>query len=109
MASRHQGIAILTRKGIISKIYKCDSTCVLSIKMNFKNRTVFVIGAYLKEEQKREIISQVKYIVKRIRRAFISPNIIVASNLNTNSKLNIEDIEEELDLYSTKTNKEMVT
>ena len=92
--SKHQGIAIISKRGSAVKFFKTEDPCIIAINIKIDKNQIFVIGAYFQERRKRELLSKVNYFINRINRTYKNPNIILAGDLNTNTNLKIEEIED---------------
>ena len=108
-AARHQGAWIIIKRNCTKRIYKNNEPYIIAVKAQIKNRRIFLISAYFKENKKWQILDNVKEIIDGIRRAFKNPNIILYGDFNTdNSKFKISKIEKYLRLESKIDNK-MIT
>ena len=65
---------------------------MLAIQLQINKHTYFVIGAYFKQNSKVTIMEQIKRLLRRIRKTFINPTIILFGDLNPDKQLTIKII-----------------
>ena len=102
----HQGVWIIVRKGLATKIWRNNEQYFITIQLRETNPVV-VIGAYFRFELRMKILFQIKQIIERIRKAYNNPNILLFCDLNPGGKVDL--IEKELNLKISTINSSLVT
>ena len=87
----HQGVWIMTKKDLVKRCFKNDEPYMIALDMNIPN--TYLIGIYVNDSKREEIIDQLWTLLNRIRRKHDESNIIVLWDMNTGNKMNIKQIE----------------
>ena len=105
--STHQGVCIISKIGLVLKVWKNKEQYFITVQWGTSN-PVFIIGAYFKKEKRREILSQIKQIINRIRKVYNNPNILLFWDLNPWGKFTVKTVEKELNLSVSEINKNLI-
>ena len=107
--SKFQGVCIIAKKNTVNKIYINDKQYIIAIESRNKEHSHFVIGAYFKQNMKKEILVQLIKLIKRINRAYIHLEIILFWDLNPDTNFPPEQIEKILSIKTWNQNKLITT
>ena len=107
--SKFQGVWIIAKKNTVNKVYLNDKQYIIAIESRRKEHIHFVIGVYFKHKIKHEILNQEANLIKRIRRTYRLPEIIMFWDLNPDLNFTHELIEKTLNLKTCIQNKIMIT
>ena len=92
----HQGVWIMTKKDMVRRYFKNEEPYMIALEMNIPN--TYLIGIYVKDSKREEIINQLWTLLNRIRIKHDESNIIVFGDMNTGNKMNIKLIEKKTGL-----------
>ena len=102
-----KGVCIICKRGIVEKSYTNDEPYLMAIKL--RQQDTYIIGVYMKEDIKQNILNQIVNLLKRIRRKNSNPNIILFEDCNTSQNWRIDMIEKVTNLKVPEDNKTWVT